>query len=309
MACEDGGEDEEQQHDEAQAERGQRREPAPPAQRQHGGGEQPRQPPQRPAALEVDDLVGAGVVRVAAGPGQHDRVADRRTAACWARRGRAARGRAPPAARRPCGRRARRSRCRHRRRPPLRLRLPPRPLRLRFPPRPVLACARRPAARVARPPLPAPPPARARPWPPAPFGAPVPPGRALASSHRAAWVSTTCACTGMAVAACAAGARPEGQSSDEADQGGQRGRRQQRGQQHPHAATRRRGGGVSVSVPAAVALPVSLSRGCSGPSSWLCSSRPSRARSPRRSWSRRRPPRRRGFGRPVPLSRLAGLMR
>ena len=59
------------------AERGQRREAPPAAQRQHGGGEQPRQPPQRPAALEVDDLVGARVVGVAAGPGQHHRVADR----------------------------------------------------------------------------------------------------------------------------------------------------------------------------------------------------------------------------------------
>ena len=59
------------------AERGQRREAPPAAQRQHGGGEQPRQPPQRPAALEVDDLVGARVVGVAARPGQHHRVADR----------------------------------------------------------------------------------------------------------------------------------------------------------------------------------------------------------------------------------------
>ncbi len=107
----------------------------------------------------------------------------RRTAGCSARPARPVRGRAPPAARRPGGRRARRSR-------------PPRPR----PPRhcPCLATAR--AIATARASCPVPP-------VPLPADAPEP------SSHRAARVSTTWACTGVAAAAgVVAGAGPDGQS-------------------------------------------------------------------------------------------------
>ena len=84
------------------AERRQRGEPAPAAEDQHRRGEQRREPGQRAAALEVDELVGAGVVRVAARPAEHDGIAHREARACRARAGRAGRGRGPPAGRRSC---------------------------------------------------------------------------------------------------------------------------------------------------------------------------------------------------------------
>jgi hypothetical protein len=55
-----------------------------------------------------------------------------------------------------------------------------------------------------------------------------------------------------------------GPQQDEADQRGQSGGRQQGGQEDPHAAARRRGSDVPVSVSAAVALPVSLLAGLFG---------------------------------------------
>ena len=75
-AVQDRRQHEQQQHPEADGQRGQRGEPAPAAEDQHRGGEQRREPEQRAAALEVDDLVGAGVVGVAARPAEHHGVAD-----------------------------------------------------------------------------------------------------------------------------------------------------------------------------------------------------------------------------------------
>ena len=75
---------EQHQHHEAQHQRAQRREPLPAAEQQHGGREEDRQQHERPAALEVHDLVRLGGLRLAARIGQHHLVADlvaRRTGA------------------------------------------------------------------------------------------------------------------------------------------------------------------------------------------------------------------------------------
>ena len=56
--------------------RRERGQPAPSPEDDDRGGEQPGEPEQRAAALEVDDLVRRRIVRVAARPAEHDRVAD-----------------------------------------------------------------------------------------------------------------------------------------------------------------------------------------------------------------------------------------